>query len=68
MSIISKNNDIIRITVEYNKLNTISCVSQLSFLRVGEVLDPQGKGCIFRLFGLVSLFNQITTHMDIINP
>lgn len=44
---------------QYNKLNNISCLGQLSIARVDEVLDSLGKGRI-SLFDFVSSIHQIT--------
>ena len=44
------------ITVNYEKLNKISSLSQLPIPLLNQVLDSLGKGLVFSLFGLVSSF------------
>ena len=50
MVVIPKKSGGVRITVNYQKLNQISKLSQLPILRVGHVLDSLGSGRVFSLF------------------
>ena len=54
----------VRITANYKELNDISKLSQLLIPRVDQVLESLGKGRVFSIFDLVSLFHQITAHKD----
>ena len=53
----------VRVTVNYNKLNHIISLSQLSIPRVGQVLNSFGEGRD-TLFDLVSSFHQSAAHND----
>ena len=53
-----------RITVNYEKLDQISSLSQLPMPRVDQILDSLGKGRVFSLFGLGSSFHQIAAYKD----
>ena len=52
----------VRITVNYNKLNQLSKLSQLPIPCVDQVLDSLGSGRVFSLFDLVSSFHQIKAY------
>ena len=56
----------IRITVNYQKLNKITEIPQITISRVDEVLDTLGSGSVFSPFDLFSGFAQITIHPDTI--
>ena len=62
--VIPKKSGGVRITVNYEKLNQISKISQLPIPLVDQVLDSLGSGRVFSLFGLVSSFHQIKAHED----
>lgn len=54
------------VTVNYNKMNSISSLSHTPLPPVNDVLDSFRKGRIFSSFDLVSSFLEITAHEDII--
>ena len=54
--VIWKKFGVVRITVNYKKLNQISKLSQLPIPRVDHVLDSSGSGRVFSLFDLVSSY------------
>ena len=56
----------IRITVNYQKLNKVTEISQIAIPRVDEVLDTLGGGSVFSVFDLFSGFTQLTIHPDTI--
>ena len=56
----------IRITVNYQKLNKVTEVSQIAIPRVDEVLNTLGVGSVFSVFDLFSGFTQLTIHPDTI--
>ena len=56
----------IRITVNYQKLNKVTEIPQITIPRVDEVLDTLGGGSVFSVFDLFSGFTQLTIHPDTI--
>ena len=56
----------IRITVNYQKLNKVTEISQIAIPRVDEVLDTLGGGSVLYVFDLFSGFTQLTIHPDTI--
>ena len=66
-AVIPKKSGGVRIPVNYKKLNQSSTLRQLPIPRVDQVLESLGKERVFSLFELVSLFHQITTHMETVH-
>ena len=58
--------DGIRITVNYQKLNKVTEIPQITIPRVDEVLHTLGGGSFFSAFDLFSGFTQLTIHSDTI--
>ena len=56
----------IRITVNYQKLNKVTEIPQITIPRVDEVLDTLGGDSVLSVFDLFSGFTQSTIHPDII--
>ena len=56
----------IRITVNYQKFNKVTEISQIAIPRVDEMLDTLGGGSVFSVFDLFSGFTQLTIHPDTI--
>ena len=56
----------IRITVNYQKLNKVTEIPQITIPRVDEVLDTLGGGSVFSVFDLFSGFTHLTIHPDTI--
>ena len=56
----------IRITVNYQKLNNVTEISQIAIPRVDEVLDTLDGGSVFSVFDLFLGFTQLTIHSDTI--
>ena len=66
LACVPKNSGGIRITVNYQKLNKVTEISQIAIPPVDEVLDTLGSGSVFSVFDLFSGFTQLTIHPDII--
>ena len=56
----------IRITVNYQKLNNVTEISQIAIPRVDEVLDTLDGGYVLSVFDLFLGFTQLTIHSDTI--
>ena len=56
----------IRIAVNYQKLNKVTEIPQITIPRVDEVLDTLGGGSVFSVFDVFSGFTQLTIHPDTI--
>ena len=63
---VPKKSDGIRITINYQKLNKVTEIPQITMPRVDEVLDTLGGGSVFSVFDLFSGFTQLTIHPDTI--
>ena len=63
---VPKKSSSIRTTVNYQKLNKVTEISQIAIPRVDEVLDTLGGGSVFSVFDLFSGFIQLTIHPDTI--
>ncbi|CAB1119198.1 unnamed protein product [Ectocarpus sp. CCAP 1310/34] len=66
LEVIPKKSGVVRITVNYSKLNKLCALSQLPIPRVDDTLDKLLDGRIYSLFDMKSSFHQITVHRDTI--
>ena len=63
---VPKTSGDIRITVNYQNLNTVTEIPQITIPRVDEVLDTLGGGSVFAVFDPSSGFTQLRIHPDTI--